>query len=431
MKRKNRFDTFKAAPERNSYDEFPMLELGIDPQMCLSRNTVVQPFFLICEQDTVLAQVAGEARVEFRNSSINYFNMVDGDFVYVPGGTPHRIVPKTASINLRYKAEFPGLEAVAWYPDKSDEEISRVTWDCADELPQEGYLRACQAFNADPKMRTAANGQVLPPIDLGPFHWAAVAAEVRETEAAEQPRLAAKADGRPNTAQRRSAVTIPLPDDSRPPMLRNVYLFSREATAALAPLFPYTEPGSIVPCTTLHELATSGPIGYFMHSNTVQEINISFGTRDGYQQPGLAMVGPYRHGVGQKPGQENLKMMNLSVITQRQAVGVPQHEIIAFACEKCENVLYEHAYGAHEFPEPLEGRVDRAMIGIPTSSSMAVACKNLNDDEGLRTCKKCGHVNPPVFPTDYWGFQEYKRRTHIIAKARETMRQAAEAALVS
>lgn len=427
MRRKNRFDTFQAAPQRGNYDEFPMLELGIDPQMCLSRNSVAQPFFLICEQDTVLAQVSGAARLEFRNSSINYFNMVDGDFVYVPGGTPHRIVPKSESLHLRYKAEFPGLEAVAWYPEKSDEEISRVTWDCAGELPQEGYLRACLAFNADPKMRTGANGTVLPQIELSPFRWADVAKEVRETEAAELPKITAKADGRPATAQPRNATAIPFAGDSRPPMLRNVYLFSREATSALAPLFPYTEPGSIVPCTTLHELATRGPIGYFVHSNTVQEINISFGTRDGYQKPGLAMVGPYRHGVGQKAGQENPKMMNLSVITQRQAVGVPQHEIMAFACEKCDNDLYEYAYGAHEFPEPLEGRVDVPMIGIPTMSSMAVACRVFNDDERLRTCTKCGHVNPPVFPTDYWGFQEYKRRTLIIAKVRETMRQAAAA----
>jgi 3-hydroxyanthranilate 3,4-dioxygenase len=94
MKRKARFDTFKEAPSRGNYDEFPMLELGIDPQVHLSRNTVPQPFFLICEQDTVLAQLSGEARVEFRNSSVNFFRMVLGDYVYVPAGTPHRILPK-------------------------------------------------------------------------------------------------------------------------------------------------------------------------------------------------------------------------------------------------------------------------------------------------------------------------------------------------
>src|ERR1700756_1908813 len=104
MRRKNRFETYKEAASRGNYDEMPMLELGIDPQLHLSRNSVAQPFFLICEQDTMLAQMAGEARVEFRAGPVRYFDMAVGDFVYVPAGTPHRILPKTESVHLRYKA---------------------------------------------------------------------------------------------------------------------------------------------------------------------------------------------------------------------------------------------------------------------------------------------------------------------------------------
>ncbi len=64
-----------------------------------------------------------------------------------------------------------------------------MTWDCARELPQEAYLRACRAFNDDATMRTCKDsGAVLPPIDLAPFYWADVAAEVREAEAAESAR---------------------------------------------------------------------------------------------------------------------------------------------------------------------------------------------------------------------------------------------------
>src|SRR5215469_12801973 len=131
MQRKNRFDSFKEALSRGAYDEFPMLELGIDPQLHLSRNAVAQPFFLICEQDTMIAQLSGTARIEFRNSSVGYFDTEIGDFIYVPGGTPHRILPKSESVHLRYKPEQPGLEAVAWYSEKTGGEISRVTWDCA------------------------------------------------------------------------------------------------------------------------------------------------------------------------------------------------------------------------------------------------------------------------------------------------------------
>src|SRR5246127_3881675 len=92
MRRKNRFETYKEAASRGNYDEFPMLELGIDPQLHLSRNSVAQPFFLVCEQDTIVTQMSGSARIEFRNSPANYFTMAIGDFVYVPGGTPHRLV---------------------------------------------------------------------------------------------------------------------------------------------------------------------------------------------------------------------------------------------------------------------------------------------------------------------------------------------------
>ena len=141
MRRKNGFDTFRDAQARGSYDEMPMLELGIDPQLHLSRNTAPQPFFLVCEGDTMLAQMSGRARIEFRDSSVNHFDVDIGDFVYVPGGTPHRIVPRGECIQIRYKAALPRLEAVAWYSERTGEELGRVVWDCAEELPQEAYLR--------------------------------------------------------------------------------------------------------------------------------------------------------------------------------------------------------------------------------------------------------------------------------------------------
>ena len=63
MRRKNRFETYKEAAARGNYDEFPMLELGIDPQLHLSRNNEAQPFFLICEQDTIVPAKATEPLV--------------------------------------------------------------------------------------------------------------------------------------------------------------------------------------------------------------------------------------------------------------------------------------------------------------------------------------------------------------------------------
>lgn len=428
MRRKNRFDTYEEAPHRGPYDEFPMLERGIDPQLHLSRNDRDQPFFLICEQDCVIAQMSGTARIEFRNSPANYFDVTLGDFVYVPGGTPHRILPKSESIQLRYKPNHPGLEAVAWYSPKTREEIARVTWNCAEELPQEAYLRACTAFNADAKMRTCpTTGEVLPPIDLGPYRWAQVAEEVREAEKAEEPRarkLGMLDHGKaPDVGL---GAEIPPPTDERVPLRVNAYDHARTVNATLVPLFPYYAPGCIVPCVVLQDLEHKGPRGYFVHFNTVQEVNLCLGARgSNYLKPGGVAVGPTTHPVGDKPGQSpGTDVINIAVITQRQARGVPQQEAFIVLCESCNEQIFKREYAAHEFPDDLEGPLDPQIVGMPTISQSAAAITTYNGDPKQRTCPHCGHVNG-MFPLEYWGWQEYRQRTHAAVTVRNTMIDAA------
>ena len=181
MARKQRFAAFDEAQKRGPYDEYPMLPAGIDPQICLSRNDRQQPFYLICEHDTVLVNMSGEGRVEFPDGPVRYHPVVPGDFVYVPSGTPHRFAPDGECVQLRYKAEHPGLEAVAWYCEGCGAEVTREVWDTEEELPQAGYLRACLEFNAGTDRRTCSScGQVHDKIDLTPYGWEAVAAEVSE-----------------------------------------------------------------------------------------------------------------------------------------------------------------------------------------------------------------------------------------------------------
>jgi hypothetical protein len=426
MRRKNRFETYKEAANRASYDEFPMLELGIDPQLHLSRNSVAQPFFLICEQDSIIAQMSGEARVEFRRSPANYVNLALGDFVYIPGGTPHRIVPKTESVHLRYKAGGPGLEAVAWYSDASSDEIARVTWNCAEELPQEAYLRACRAFNAEKAMRTSPRtGETLPAIDLAPFHWAEVAAEIREAEAFELARSKKRAE---SESERRAAGhgEIALPSDEKVPLKVNIYDFARTATTALSPMFPYFTPGCIVPCIALQDPGHRGAMGYFVHYNTVQEVNVCFGSSGSFRVSGGVAVGPTTHPVGDKPGQpSNSDMFYIGVITQRQSIGLPQKEAMIFHCEKCSEEIFRRDYDAYDFPDRLDGPASPQLIGLPTIAQSAVAAEAFNRSETQRTCKNCGHVSLP-FPTAYWGWDHYRRRTAIAVAARKLMSDAAE-----
>jgi 3-hydroxyanthranilate 3,4-dioxygenase len=173
--------TFKEVGKRGSYDEYPVFPSDVDPQLHLSKNDCQQPFFLICEKDTVIAQFSGAGTVEFKGSSVNYFSLEPGDNVYVPAGTPHRFTPKDESIQYRYKANVPGLEGVAWYCGECENELDRVVWDTQSELEQEGYLRACNQFNGDKKLRTCSRCEAVhPEIDLSSFNWSDVAAELRE-----------------------------------------------------------------------------------------------------------------------------------------------------------------------------------------------------------------------------------------------------------
>lgn len=191
MRQKRQYLTAREAPEAGPYDEFPTFPPGIDPQLCLSRNDRPQPFYLICEHDTVIVQMSGAGRVLFRGGPVNYQTLEPGDFVYVPARTPHRIVPATESVQYRFKAEHPGLEGVSWYCERCGEELWRQVWDTATELPQEGYLRSCRAFNAEAAHRTCKScGAIHPVLDLSGYRWAEIAASLRSGAAAEQPERA-------------------------------------------------------------------------------------------------------------------------------------------------------------------------------------------------------------------------------------------------
>jgi 3-hydroxyanthranilate 3,4-dioxygenase len=181
MGQRRGFKTFDEAAKAGPYDEYPMFPPGTDPQICLSRNARPQPFYLICSQDCVLVQMSGEGRVEFKQAPVLRHALEPGDFVYVPAGTPHRIVPESESIQYRFKAEHAGLEGVAWYCEACGAEIRRDEWDTAEVLPQEAYLRLCQEWNASAARRTCARcGAVHPLVEISGNRWAEIAAELRE-----------------------------------------------------------------------------------------------------------------------------------------------------------------------------------------------------------------------------------------------------------
>jgi hypothetical protein len=180
MDRRRMLNAFKTAPDLGAYDEFPVLVRGINPQVYLSRNDRPQPFYLICERDSVIVMQSGMARVHYKDSSVLWHDLGPGDLAYVPAGTPHRFIPKTESLVARYKADPAGLEGVAWYCDACGRELNRVEWDTSEELCQAAYARTCASFNEDDHRRTChACGAIHPRLDLEGLRWQAIAAELR------------------------------------------------------------------------------------------------------------------------------------------------------------------------------------------------------------------------------------------------------------
>ncbi len=171
--------TFAAAPAAGNYGEMPVLAPDIDPQLFLSRNDRPQPFWLICQKDSVLVQMSGRGRLEFVAGPARYYTMQVGDFAYVPGGLAHRYVPDAPSVQYRYKARKSGLESIAWYC-ACGAEVARHTFDTAKTLPQEGYDAGCAWFNADAGNRLCpACGAAHASADTEGTRWPELAAGIK------------------------------------------------------------------------------------------------------------------------------------------------------------------------------------------------------------------------------------------------------------
>jgi 3-hydroxyanthranilate 3,4-dioxygenase len=186
MARELMFFAFDEAAKCGPYDERPMLPGDTDLQLCESRNDRPQPFFLICEHDTVLVTMSGLGNVEFRNTNVLWHKYESGDFIYVPAGVPHKIVPSEESIHLRYKLPESELEGVAWFCGCGSE-VHRDIWELSEELPQEGYSRATSEFNSDVARRTCPKCKTVhPQVDLAGIRWTEVAQSIRTAAINEQ-----------------------------------------------------------------------------------------------------------------------------------------------------------------------------------------------------------------------------------------------------
>ncbi len=188
INRKRFFNVLEMQNTLAEYDELPLILPHIDPQVHGSKNSKPQPFFLICEKDTVLVAMSGDAWVEFRDADVLRQRFLTGDFVYVPGGTPHRIVPKEAGLHLRYKARDAGREGVAWSCTSCSSTLHRIEWETASVSPQDGYARSCRYYaEAIAGKPCATCGTLAPELDLEGTRWDAMAAALENEPPAVDP----------------------------------------------------------------------------------------------------------------------------------------------------------------------------------------------------------------------------------------------------
>ncbi|HUK61398.1 MAG TPA: hypothetical protein VLV50_19360 [Stellaceae bacterium] len=217
--------------------------------------------------------------------------------------------------------------------------------------------------------------------------------------------------------------TIPKPDPDRPPLKANVYWFLQTATTALAPLFPYFDEGSIVPCVATFRGAAGKRYGRFQHFNTVDEVFVLLGGAGQLTRgAGLVRVGPKLHMV-QAPLQDpdDPNTMGVSVITQRQSIGKEQREEVRFVCEKCDRRLFMMEYDATP-PKRGSSKGEGATVFRTIMESFEAATR-FNDDEAARKCKHCGHQNAP-FPIESWAWNVYASQAEVARRGLAAMEAA-------
>ena len=171
MVRRRVIPTFKAAAEIGNYEDVALIPEDVDPQVELSRNSVTQPFYVIIDEDTVLAMMSGQSRIVMKYSSVNSFLGSSGDNIYVPAGTPHRIEPVEESVIVRYTSNEPVRRGAAFFCEDCGNETFRLEWMHVGTVsPVLVYADVARRFNKTDRMCDSC-GNVAEPVSFESLGW--------------------------------------------------------------------------------------------------------------------------------------------------------------------------------------------------------------------------------------------------------------------
>ena len=206
------------------------------------------------------------------------------------------------------------------------------------------------------------------------------------------------------------------PLKTKRPLRVNAFDFARGAGSALLPMFSYQGEGEIVPCVAVFRGGSKHEGSVFEHTNTVDEVSITFGAKGSFLRVGQVFVGDKKHTVGSFLPKDPAAYV-LMVITQRQSdPGVEQNEGWTVICEKCSSPLVEHRF---------ESKADyRASVPIPAGYAEPLptivgsfeGAQMVNASLESRTCKSCGHVQAP-FQIGTWHWDLFVEQSWCVDQA--------------
>jgi hypothetical protein len=211
------------------------------------------------------------------------------------------------------------------------------------------------------------------------------------------------------------------PSGERRPLKQNVFQAAQISNTQLCPIFPYLGQGAMVPGVAVTKAGYRGgpaaPVGNFYHFNSVDEVLLLFAPF-----PGVAAVGGRMHPVGDSLG-DDPNAYSVAVITQRQVDEGPQHEEYLLRCEECRHQLVRER---KDF-DPADADASVGPAVFEALPAVAEAFARYNEDESLRTCSKCGHINER-FPLEKWGWEAYAHQGDAARRGRADLEQFGAAA---
>lgn len=188
-------------------------------------------------------------------------------------------------------------------------------------------------------------------------------------------------------------------------------------------LFPFFDPGDLVPAAAFSFSVPDMPRFHFYHYNDQQEIVLCLAAEGGSLTTGQLYVQNTTHGVTtflKKPAAPEMESYQVCIIVIRMKESGPQNEAKIFRCSSCNEVVFRYDRDVHVGPP------HRYYRELPNVRLYADAVDAFNATD--RICPGCGKQQEE-FPQNIAGWKRYAQFVTLANKARGEIEVAAEKAI--